>query len=166
MRRAFLILGAFFLTAGSVTAEDEWLNVMPAGEELLETEPRMAVTVAFLVTNKSKKSREFITSVILPEGWKLLFKDFPFELEPGESDVRLLSLLIPQRTPAGTYKVIYTVKRKEIIIVRESSTVFIRVLPVRKLRVELLASPEFVIAGEEYNASFVSVALCVRSSLV
>ncbi|HDZ69341.1 MAG TPA: hypothetical protein ENH43_02860, partial [Phycisphaerales bacterium] len=124
-------------------------------EELLETKPRAIVTTVFTVTNPTDQKREFISEVKLPRGWTLITKDFPFELNPNESDTRLVSFFVPQTTLVGKYKITYVIKDRKYPSISDSYTTYCLVLPVSKLQAELLESPKFVIAGEEYRASFV-----------
>ena len=124
-------------------------------EELLETEPRAIVTTVFTVTNPTDQKREFISEVKLPQGWVLITKDFSFELNPNESDTRLVSFFVPQTTLAGKYEITYVIKDRKYPSISDFYTTYCLVLPVSKLQTELLESPKFVIAGEEYRASFI-----------
>lgn len=90
----------------------------------------------------------------LPEGWRLITQGFPFELNPNQTDAQLVSFLVPQTTLAGEYEVTYLIKDREYPSVRDFYTTYVIVLPVSKLQVKLLESPEYVIAGEEYQSSF------------
>jgi len=124
-------------------------------KELLETEPRQVVTAVFRVTNPTDKKREFITEVKLPQGWVPITKDFPFELNPNETNTKLVSFFVPQTILAGKYKITYVIKDRKYPAVRDFYTVDVVVLPYSKLEVKLLESPMYVIAGEEYRSSFV-----------
>lgn len=85
----------------------------------------------------------------------LITQDFPFELNPNETDTKLVSFFIPQTAIAGKYEITYIIKDKKYPEIRDISTAYVIVLPVSKLEVKLLESPDYVIAGEEYNASFI-----------
>jgi len=90
----------------------------------------------------------------LPEGWNLITKDFPFELNPQQIDNRLLSFFVPQTTLAGNYEITYIVQDKEDPSLRDSYKIYILVVPVGKLLAKLLESPKYVVAGEQYQSSF------------
>jgi len=124
-------------------------------KELLETEPRQIVTTVFRVTNPTDQKREFIAEVNLPENWVPITKDLPFELNPTETNTKLVSFFVPQTTLAGRYEFTYVIKDKKYPAIRDFYTVYVIVLPVSKLQVKSLESPGHVIAGEEYRSSFV-----------
>jgi len=143
--------------ASSVNAQGTNIEVRPAGKESIETEPRRIVTTAFRVTNSTDKKREFISEVKLPKGWALITKDFPFELNSNASDTKLVSFFVPQATLAGKYEITYVVTDRKYPSVRDFHTIYVVVLPVIKLEVKLLDTPETVIAGQDYQTSFVIV---------
>ncbi len=121
---------------------------------MLETEPRRIATTVFRVINPTNKRQEFIPEVKLPEGWVLITKCFPFELNPNETDAKLVSFLVPQTALAGKYELTYVIKDRKHPSTRDFYTMYVIVLPVRKLQTKLLESPKYVIAGEEYQSSF------------
>ena len=157
MKRIFLITYVCLLMAASVNAQGTNIEVRPAGKELVETEPRMIVTTVFRVTNSTDKKREFISEIKLPKGWTLVTKDFPFELNSNVSDRKLISFFVPQATLAGKYEITYVVRDRRYPSVRDFYTIYVVVLPVAKLEVKLLDTPEAVIAGQNYHTSFVIV---------
>jgi len=143
--------------AVSVKAQGPNIEVRPAEKELFETEPRRIVTTAFRITNSTDKKREFISEVKLPKGWTLITKDFPFELNSNASDTKLVSFFVPQATLAGKYEITYIIKDRKYPSIRDFHTIYAVVLPVVKLEVQLLDAPESVIAGQDYQTSFVIV---------
>lgn len=80
MRNRALAILFFLLTAAYAAADDKGLDVRPAGREFFEIAPREIVTAAFRVTNTTRENRLLISEIELPEGWKLIAEDFPFEL--------------------------------------------------------------------------------------
>lgn len=155
MRRISLITYVCLSVAALVYAQWTNIEVRPTGKELIETEPRNIVTTAFRITNSTSQTREFISEVKLPEGWSLITKDFPFELESNVSDTRLVSFFVPQATLAGKYEITYLVTDREYPSVRDFYTIYVVVPPVIKLEAKLLDAPDSVIAGKNYRASFV-----------
>jgi len=123
-------------------------------KESIQTEPKAVVTTVLAVTNPTDKTRQFVTEVELPENWNLITKDFPFELNPQQTDNRLLSFFVPQTTLAGNYEITYTVRDEQDPSLQDSCKMYILVVPVGKLQANLLESPKYVIAGEEYQSSF------------
>ena len=132
-----------------------FISGLKDAKELLETKPRQIVTTVFRITNPTDEKREFVTEVKLPQGWALITKDFPFELNPNETDTKLVSFLVPQTTLAGKYELTYVIKDRKYPAIRDFYTVYVVVLPVNKLQVKSLESPSYVIAGEQYQSSFV-----------
>ncbi|GAG97728.1 unnamed protein product, partial [marine sediment metagenome] len=157
MRKILFAIGLCLLITTSLQAEEQGIKVKPAGKELIETEPKKIVTTVFHVTNKTSARQEFTSNAELPPGWVLITKDFPFELDPAESEIRLLSFLIPQKALAGRYKVIYSVRGTKYPSLYDFHTIHVVVLPVEKLEAKLLESPQYVIAGEDYSVSFVLI---------
>ena len=124
-------------------------------KELIETEPRAIVTAVFLVSNPTDQRREFVSEVSLPDGWMLITKDFEFELSPNQTDTRLISFFVPQTALAGVYEITCVIKDRKNPAIRDFYTASVKVLPESRLQVKLLESPNFVIAGEKYQSSFV-----------
>lgn len=155
MKTIFLIIACCFFSTFLAAAE-KGVEVSLSGEEFLKTEPRRIVTTAFLVTNKNSQPREFTSEVNLPEGWILVTRDLSFALDANESEIRLVTFFIPQAALARKHQITYWVKEKESPF-RGFSTVYVAVLPVNKLEVKLLESPEYVVAGEDYHASFIVI---------
>jgi len=138
-------------------AGEQGVEVSAIQGELLETEPRRIVTTVFRVTNKGSERREFIADIKLPDGWIVITRGFPFELGANQSDTRLVSFFVPQRFLAGKYRVAYFIKARRYPSISGFYTISVVVLPVTKLEVKLLEAPEYVIAGEEYRASFIVI---------
>ena len=92
--------------------------------------------------------------VQLPEGWRLITGEFPFELGAGKRDVRLVSFAVPITALAGRYQLIYAVKDRRNYGIRDEDRIEIVVLPVARLEIIRGEIPERVIAGEEYQANF------------
>lgn len=153
----FLVVNFFILSVGSLQAQERGVEIRPVGRELFEAEPRQIVTTIFQVTNTGEKREEFVAEVKIPQEWKLITKEFPFELDPGESDMRLVSFFIPQKTLAGKYEATYLIKEKKYPAISDFYTICVVVLPVAKLEVKLLEAPEYIIAGKDYQASFVVI---------
>lgn len=157
MRKILFAIGLCLLITTSLQAEEQGIKVRPAGKELIETEPKKIVTTVFHVTNKTSARQEFTSETELPAGWILITKDFPFELGAGKTEVKLVSFFIPQKALAGRYKVTYSVRGTKYPSLCDFHTVHVVVLPVRKLQLRLLESPQYVIAGEDYQVSFVLI---------
>ena len=133
------------------------MSVQPSGSELVETQPGQVLTTIFLVTNITDQKHEFSEEVELPEGWRLIIRGFPFELDASESDTRMVSFSVPLTTLAGRYQVTYSVKNSEDANITAEQTIDVVVLSLAKLEVMLQEAPQYVIAGKEYQCDFVIV---------
>lgn len=133
------------------------VSVRSVGPKLLETEPLQIQIIPFLVTNNTSIRSEFLENVQLPEGWRLISGNFPFELGAGKTDVRLVSFVVPITTPAGRYEIIYTVKDQNNIKIRDEDRIEIVILPVARLEIIKRDVPERVIAGKKYHADFLVI---------
>jgi len=153
----FLVLAILGVSicGASAQAGGRGIRVRPTGPELIEAEPRQIVTTAFRVSNETAKKREFEARVKLPAGWKPISTEFPFVLGPQQSDIRVVSIFVPLSTLAGKYSITYRVSDRQFPSIGDLYSITVVVLPVSKLEVKLLEVPQFVIAGDQYKASFV-----------
>jgi len=152
---ALAVLGLWLWGAGGVFAEGGGVHVRAAGAELLEAQPRGIVTTTFRVTNRSGKRREFLAQVKLPSGWKLITPEFPFKLDAGQTEVRLVSFLVARTTLAGRYQATYSVHDRTAPSTRDQFTIGVVVAAREELALKLLDSPRTIIAGDQYRARFV-----------
>ena len=114
MKKIVLILNlCIFSMVVPSHAEERGVEVRPAEKELFEVEPREIVTASFQVTNKTSEKREFITSINLPEGWKLITTFFPFELDANETVIKIVSFHVPQTTLSRKYKATFFIQDRK-----------------------------------------------------
>jgi len=154
---AVMVAVGWALGAHGARAESHGVTVRPAGGELFEVEPRQIATASFRVTNQSARTRQFVAQILLPSDWRLITTEFPFDLEPGRSEVRLVSFFVPRATLAGRYSITCLVEDRTAPAVADRYAVTVVVLPVEALGAKLLDVPQVVIAGEDYKASFLVV---------
>ncbi len=138
----------------SLIAKSGGIEVRPTREELFETEPQNIVTTVFRVSNVGSPRQEFVSQLELPEGWKLITQDFPFELDTNASDIKLISFYVPPTALAGKYEVTYRVRGRKYPSVSDFYTIYVIVLPVKKVSIKLLEKPKYVIGGEKYSLSY------------
>lgn len=155
MKKLIYIFFFQLLVSAFLSAKETEVEVRPGDKEIIESEPKKIVTTVFRVANKTSSTREFVSDVELPEDWRLITRDFPFELAANSSDVKLVSFLVPQYVLSGTYDITYRVQGKEYPSLSDSYTIHVVILPVKRLHVQVLEAPKQVIAGEEYRTSFV-----------
>ncbi len=154
MKNKLTLITFCLLLTVNVTAQGRTIDVRPAGKELLEVNSREIAATSLRITNNTDTEYEFITDVKLPEGWLLITEDFPFNLRPNENITKPLSFFVPEATPPGTYKVIYSVRARKYPSIFDFYAVDVVVLPCKRLGVKLSEVPQCVIAGNEYQVSF------------
>ena len=147
----------FTLLSTASVANAKGVSVRLTGQTLFETEPKNVVTTTFKVVSTSDEEQEFIAQVRLPKGWKNLSNAFPFTLGPNAMKIELVSFFVPQHVLAGKYEISYMVSSRKHMGVSDLKTIHVMVLPVSKLQVRLLESPDHVIAGEDYLATFMVI---------
>jgi hypothetical protein len=135
-------------------AEGTGLLVQPTGPRLFTVDPREVVTLVVRVTNRTNEAVQLEGQLSLPRDWRAITPEFPFQLAAGASAMRLVSLLVPESTPAGEYRVGYQVRARENPNIRDGLSLAVRVRPVFKLQVDVVHVPSLAIAGEPYQAQF------------
>ena len=145
----FLVLGA-----AALAAADQEILVRPGETDHFEADPGQSVTAVFTVTNKTGSSKDFIGTVQLPDGWKLITREYPFTLSSQQQDLRLVSILVPNNCASGLYSVTYRVMGRQHPELSDEHTVTVRVTSVKKITLEILQKPEYVFAGNTYSVVF------------
>jgi len=144
-----LIYIFFFLTFFQVlNGEERGIEVRPGQAELIEIDPGQIVTTTFRITNKSDAKLVLMPELKLTTGWKSILKNFAFELEPGQSEMKLISIYVPQNTIPGDYEVIYRVQGREFLSYESEAAVTIKVQQQKRLKLSILEKPEYCIAGD------------------
>ena len=149
-------LALILLVATQGYAQSVGLQVRPADREHFVQRPRDVVSVAFTVRNGAEHRVDVEPRLVLPAGWRAVTADAPFALGAHQSLVRVLSLVIPESARAGTYDVAYEVRERQRPATAVAYTVRIDVTTTPGLQVSVLETPQFAIAGERYEATFVA----------
>lgn len=129
------------------------LDVRLRGPGVVEVAAGDAVTVPFQISRGAGTGGRFEAAVGLPAGWRVVAGDGPFDLEPGSSLLRLVSVAVPSHAPAGSHVIRFAAggpDRQEAHWSADSVEVQV---PVRvALELSLEPMPERVAAGEPYQA--------------
>ena len=152
-----LLLISFILNPIFVRAQEHGVEVLALGPEMREVKSREIVIIPFRVSNTGSKTYEFIGKLNLPEGWLPITGEFPFKLDPEKSEVQLISFFVPQTALTGSYEITYLVRDRAFPSISDRHSITVVVLPLAKLKVEILEVPEYVIAGENYQSCFMIV---------
>jgi hypothetical protein len=154
--KTFSLFASFWLLiASTVAAGEPGVKVISASDDLLESQPRRVVTSIFFVSNEAEEEIHLTPRIDLPPGWHLIASDPALHLRSGQREMSLVSFLIPRTAQAGSYKVGFSVHPQGGQAGADSSSIRVDIVPISRLRVEVLEAPEFVVAGETYRASIV-----------
>lgn len=148
----YMVLVLFGISVSSAQ-ENRGVVVRPNTTELVQSEPKKTVTTVFRVTNTSESRRTFIADVGLPENWRLISQEFPFTLEPQQTEIRIVSFFIPQNVPAGVYEVSYWVRDREYPSRSDYYALPVQVLQYRHLFLRMVEVPRSILGGESYRVT-------------
>ncbi len=114
--------------------------------------PGNTYTFIFKVINNLSENVVCVPILKLPEGWTALTQEKEFELKSGNEDIRLVSAHIPPYMPIGEDTLEYriTVCNNPDKIVK----IPIYIGQVKKLNLNLLESPKYILAGNKILATF------------
>jgi len=130
------------------------ITVRPGESDHFNVEPGQNVTFVFYVSNNADTTYNLLGTVILPDNWKLITKEFPFDLQKNQRDIRLVSVYVPKNTETGVYKVLYRVNSRDYPEISDQYSVSVRVKSVRILDIQSLYAPDYVIAGSSYTLKY------------
>ena len=134
-----------------IGADSNEIEVRPTAEELIEAEPKSVITAAFRVTNISCLEQQFIADLELPEGWKIITREFPFSLSENQTEIKLVSFHIPSFALAGKYNLTYRVHSRDNPSISDLYSFTVVVMSVRKLDIKVIKKTDYAIAGETYS---------------
>lgn len=151
--RIFFILWlTVLLVSVDVVRSQGQVDVALAVKGAIATKPGSIVALGIKVTNRTTAAASYSSRMKLPDGWRMVTRDFPFALPAGASDVRLISFSIPPDAPAQQYQIAYSVRDSSG---REGSTsIRLTVAPVIQLELAVVDAPRFVVAGSTFETTF------------
>jgi hypothetical protein len=129
------------------------VNIEQISPLRLVTEPGKPLILSFQVNSQIDGYREFTEEILLPVDWLTINQAGSFLLEKGEEIIRLIGIVIPGNTPAGSYHLVYSITDKYGNSYRKELE--IQVLPVTNVVVSPQEAPPYVVAGSPYLISFV-----------
>lgn len=150
----------FFSLAGLVVLSVMLRAQTPQEIELSTAQPQLeirqsnVVSATVVVRNASREKRRYTATLLAPAQWRSLTAEKPFELNPQESDIRLLSIVLPQTTQAGSYQIRYKVEDNARPPHRAELVFEVVIAPVLRLEFQLIEAPRFVVGGKAYTATF------------
>lgn len=108
----------------------------------------------FSVYNSDSTDVVLFTRLGLPAGWTDLTQDPGFHLKSGAREIKILSVYIPSQTRPGNYWVTYSLLTDNDLETGRVSLP-VSVSSVKKLSVDRLDAPPFVLAGNPVDAAFI-----------
>ncbi|MBC8312974.1 MAG: hypothetical protein H8E33_01850 [Candidatus Cloacimonetes bacterium] len=156
MKKVFILIISFFLMQSIFAFDERNISVEYLGKEIIEIKENRRVRASFRISNNKYKKIKFSSTTKLPEGWKLLTGDQEFDIVARGVGVKIVSFYIPWETAPGKYEITYLVEaeRYKYLQVGDFQTFHIEVLPVTNLEIKLKETPDFVISGGDYQATF------------
>lgn len=130
------------------------VSVQPVRPGIIEAKPLTSFTAVFRVKNGTSNSREFQGEVDLPGGWKPVMPESAFKLAAGAEAIRLVSVFVPVRALAGSYKIGYQVSTSGNPPLADRAEVEVKVLLQARLDLQAMDIPLFAIAGDVCKSKF------------
>ncbi len=138
--------------AGWAQGKGHGVEVVAVSPGLLDAQPGDILSLSFRVANKTDREEHFIEALDLPPGWQGIVPTASFPLGPQEAQARIVAFAVARDAPAAQYEVSYSVQSQRDYAIQDTASVAVRVLPVGKLALLEEQKPDYVIAGQEYQA--------------
>ncbi|MFA5104587.1 MAG: hypothetical protein WC527_05375 [Candidatus Margulisiibacteriota bacterium] len=144
-----------FLTSASIVillaSPAAAVTARSSSTKLLQAIPGNIISTAFKVTNPDAP-QDFVENIQIPDNWKLIMpSDDLFTAQTNASISRILAILVPSSTAAGTYTVTYEVSSRTVPSLRDTDYVKVDVAALSKVEIITVGPPKEVINGKEFN---------------
>jgi hypothetical protein len=149
-----LLIWALLWACRALATDEAVIEVKPAGSGQFTIEPRRTVTGIFSISNHAFKELSLKSRVGLPAGWNLVATDLAERMYGEDRAISLVSLHVPRTAIAGRYRITYAVEADGQPSMEDSCAIEVEVLPVVKLVLRPTEMPDYVIAGDAYEAAF------------
>ena len=130
------------------------VSVQPVRPGIIEAKPLTSFTAVFRVKNETAAESEFNSRIDLPEGWKPVTAEYGFKLAAGAETVRLVSIFVPVRVLAGSYRIGYEVSASGNPSQADRAEAEVKVLLEARLDLQAMDVPPFAIAGDVCKSKF------------
>ncbi|MGM0622168.1 MAG: hypothetical protein ACQETJ_14035, partial [Bacteroidota bacterium] len=118
------------------------------------TLPDEIINIPFFIRNQTEDSIRINTEISKPETWSMVTRVEQSVLKPAEKKFLVVSIQIPSGHPVGQYDFIVSVTNAESGETLTSSQTSIKVNEIEKISLQLIESPEHVLAGETYKSRY------------
>lgn len=150
--RIFFILWLAVAVAGVCTLPAQQISVRSAVPGGIPAKPGTVVATGVSVRNTSNVAARYTSRIELPDGWRVVTRDFPFSLQAGAADIRLLSFSVPVNAPARQYQIRYSVSDSSGHT--GSTEIPVIVPPIVRLQLEVTNAPRYISAGNTFSTTF------------
>lgn len=150
MIKRFMFLFLSILSAAPLSGKEFEVQVVNPPKSSLP--PGSNYTLIFKVSNLGETDIVCNSAIGIPENWMVLAHKPKFEIKAGQVDIRLVSIYIPLYVTPGRYMPEYTIGREGKP--DRNVRVPIYIDPVKKLKLKLFESPEYILAGNRIYATF------------
>jgi hypothetical protein len=147
---AIVLLALAFLVGASVARAQ--ISVRSSRSDTASVASGSVFTAPFAILNKSQDSALVSGSLVLPKGWAVINSPAPASVAANGMELWLVSMSVPDATPAGTYAIRATVRSGEATV---TDSTIVTVAERRELEIRAVNPPTYVLTGESYDVSFI-----------
>lgn len=141
-----LVLALVLMSRPAHAARGYGVGVSLTTANSMVADPGNVVTAALRVDADQVRFME--ESFELPDGWAAVMPPGRFGLDPGQTRLRTFAFQVGPSASAGVYEVRYTLTDRADPSVHDSETLEVVVRAVSSIRLEVVQTPSFVIAGD------------------
>ncbi|MGE5605566.1 MAG: hypothetical protein ACM3YE_07745, partial [Bacteroidota bacterium] len=110
------------------------------------------VTLSLVVINHSGSEMDFEEELVLPSDWQVIVPTASFTLAPNDQQVRLVTVFVPSNSPAGPYRIGYSIISRDPQRHTYQAAVNVEVAAISAIESFIEEKPQIVVAGEAYTA--------------
>lgn len=140
------------LAQAGLAQQGNQVEVRAISAPLQEAAPGAILSCSFRVTNRVGQEEQFVERLQTPEGWPSLVPEAVFTLRDGAATTRVIAFQVSPNAMAGRYSASYSVRSQRDYALQDFDTIEVVVLPTAKLALVLESKPDWVLAGETYEA--------------
>ena len=116
--------------------------------------PGKIINIPFFIKNNTAGSIQIIAEISTPNNWNIITNLKPYEILPSEQKFSVISVKIPSTCPVGNYSISITVLNTETKEVEAKGKTEIEVMEIENISMQLIESPEHIVAGNIFKATF------------
>jgi hypothetical protein len=157
LKRFWVILFSFFILGQEAQSQLPAPVSIQFIKKEAETLPDEIINIPFFIRNQTEDTLRIATNILKPEKWSLVTQVEPSILKPSEQKFSVVSIQIPSGSAVGDYNIEVSVVNAESGETLAASQTGIKVNEVEKISLQLIESPEHVLAGEKHEARYLLI---------